>query len=81
MNIWVPKGESNLRQIALMPSDPWATNPTEHKGGGGGDGGLFHVNVGGVYSLLAETKPKTLFQTQTVLSPALFKRWIELSTG
>ena len=35
MNIWVPKGESNLRQIVLMPLYPWATNPTEHRGGGG----------------------------------------------
>lgn len=46
-----------------MPLDPWATNPTEHRGGGE----IFHVNVGEVYSLLPETKPKTLFQTQTVL--------------
>ena len=30
MNIWVPKGESNLRQIVLMPLYPWATNPTEY---------------------------------------------------
>ena len=69
MNVWVLKGESDLRQIVLMPSYPWATNPTEHRGGGeGGGGGVFHVNVDGVYSLLPETKPQPLFQTQTVLA-------------
>ena len=67
MNFWVLKGESHLRQIVLMPSDPWATNPTEHRGGGGG-GRVFHVNVGGVYSLILETKSKPLFETQKVLA-------------